>query len=315
MITLSIVIPIFNAEDYLVECLDSIVAQWHKDIEIICINDGSTDNSLEILKSYIDNLDPEIAKKIVVIDQDNMGVSNTRNVGLKNYRGEYLGFIDPDDIILPNYFNKLFEQIEKTKSDIIEFKYKDSCNKIFSVSDYTGDLWSTFKTGRWYLWSRIYKRELIEGHYFISNIIFEDMAFLPDIYIKAENIQYIDDCLYLYRINPESLTRVFSKKSIDLNMFSLKILFDFFESKSKDQDYYLYMAFNSYYLFAIYGVRFWGLRKGLSCLSKLDIGFKKLRDIKFHLDFNKSLFFKFSLTYLIIYKFYLFLKKLRGFLK
>lgn len=315
MITLSIVIPIFNAEDYLVECLNSIVAQWHKNVEIICINDGSTDNSLEILKSYIDNLDTEIAKKIIVIDQLNMGVSNTRNIGLKKYSGEYLGFIDPDDVILPNYFNRLFEEIEKCKPDIIEFKYKDSNNNVFSVSDNTGDLWSTFKTGRWYLWSRIYKRELIEGHYFIPNIIFEDMAFLPQIYIKARNIQYIDDCLYLYRINPDSLTRVVSKKSIDLNMFSLKSLFDLFESKSKDHDYYLYMAFNSRYLFAIYGVRFLGLRKGFSEFSKLHFELKRMANINIYLNFNKILFFRFSLIYLILYKSYLFFKKMRGFLK
>lgn len=313
MFTLSIIIPIYNAEYYLEECLDSIVNQWHESVEIICINDGSIDNSLSILSEYIQKLDISISKNFVIIDQDNQGVSNTRNVGLKKYRGKYLGFVDPDDTVLPNYFSKILEKINTKKPEIIEFKYKDSNGKILTVSDHTGNIWSTFKTGGWYLWSRVYSREILKNEVFIPNIIFEDMAFLPSIYVKAENIEYIDDSLYMYRLNPESLTRVLTKKSIDLNLFSLKTLFNFFESKSKDHDYYMYMMLNTYYLIAIYGLRFMGFRKILSCLSCININIDDSN--KFNFNLNKVLFFKFPLCYLIFYKVYIVLKNKFGFLK
>ena len=88
----SVIVPVYNVEKYLKKCLDSLVNQTLKDIEIICVNDGSTDNSLQILQEYA-NTHPNI----VIVDQENQGVSLARNNGIKKAKGGYIGFVDPDD--------------------------------------------------------------------------------------------------------------------------------------------------------------------------------------------------------------------------
>ena len=93
MVKVSIIIPVYNAEKYLKRCLDSVLSQTLKDIEIICVNDGSTDNSIQILKEY--------GSKIKVINQENQGLSVARNTGLKEAKGEFVAFLDSDD-----YYNK-----------------------------------------------------------------------------------------------------------------------------------------------------------------------------------------------------------------
>ena len=117
MVEISVIIPVYNTEKYLNECLDSIVNQTLSDIEIICVNDGSTDNSLAILESY--------AKKdnrITVISQENNGQGSARNLGLKNSSGNYICFIDSDDYVDLNMLEKLYDNVILNNSDIVVFK-------------------------------------------------------------------------------------------------------------------------------------------------------------------------------------------------
>ena len=108
----SVIVPVYNVEKYLSRCLESLINQSLKDIEIICINDGSTDNSLQILKqfAYKDN-------RIKIINQTNSGQSVARNKGLAIASGKYIGFVDSDDWIDNDYYEKMFETIERTNSD------------------------------------------------------------------------------------------------------------------------------------------------------------------------------------------------------
>lgn len=112
----SVIIPVYNTEEYLRECLDSVVNQTLKEIEIICVDDGSTDGSLEILKEYAAK-----DKRIKVIHQENKGVSYARNVGLTNVIGEYIMFIDSDDYILPNTLQVLYDKIKSSNADLLVF--------------------------------------------------------------------------------------------------------------------------------------------------------------------------------------------------
>ena len=93
-VMISVIVPVYNVENYLGKCLDSLINQTYKDIEIICINDGSTDNSLNILREY-----EQMDSRIIIIDQKNGGLSNARNIGLKEAAGEYIMFVDSDDWI------------------------------------------------------------------------------------------------------------------------------------------------------------------------------------------------------------------------
>ena len=120
----SAIVPVYNSAKYLPQCLDSITNQSLKDIEVICVNDGSTDNSFDILMEY-KNKDP----RIVVIDKPNGGVSSARNAGLKAARGKYIEFIDSDDLINVETFKNLFEEAEACDADIVTFQ-KTWFNKV-----------------------------------------------------------------------------------------------------------------------------------------------------------------------------------------
>lgn len=113
----SVVVPVYNSAEYLPQCLESIINQSYKNIEIICVNDGSKDNSLDILMEY-KNKDP----RIVVIDKPNGGVSSARNAGLKAATGKYVQFIDSDDLINVEALKNLFEEAETFNADIVTFQ-------------------------------------------------------------------------------------------------------------------------------------------------------------------------------------------------
>lgn len=180
---ISIIIPVYNAKDYLARCLDSAINQTLKDIEIICVNDASTDNSIDILNNY--------AKKYLnlkVIDcQNNGGESVARNIGLDNAKGEYIGFVDNDDVIDLDFYEKLYNKAIETNADIVKANVKQI--------DYNGNLSKDFghlnqkiisTNNKWYFtyewWSAIYRTSLIKNN---------------NIRLK-ENLIFGGDCLFLH---------------------------------------------------------------------------------------------------------------------
>jgi len=117
MVKISVIMPIYNSEKYLKEAIDSVLNQSFKDFELICINDGSTDNSPEILENY-----RKKDKRIKIINQKNQGLSAARNKGLKNSEGEFIFFIDSDDYIAKNTLKKLYQNARINDSDIVLYK-------------------------------------------------------------------------------------------------------------------------------------------------------------------------------------------------
>lgn len=113
MTKLSIIVPVYNVEKYLPKCLESLIKQTLKDIEIICVNDGSMDNSLAILKEFASK-----DSRIKIIDNQHQGVAKTRNTGIEQSTGEYIGFVDSDDYIDIDFFEKLYNSATKSNSDI-----------------------------------------------------------------------------------------------------------------------------------------------------------------------------------------------------
>lgn len=219
----SIIIPVYNTEKYLNECLDSIIAQTFKDIEIICVNDGSTDNSLKILESY-----QKKHKNIKIITQKNGGAGKARNTGLEAAKGKYICFWDSDDIFEPKAIETLYTQAEKSEADITIcrmqmfntqtkqiipaplsirtdllngktiFSRKTIPEKIFQIS--VG--WASDK---------LFKRKFLQEY----NLTFpplkssEDAAFTLRAIMKAEKITYVDNILMSYRVK--------NKKSVSNN--------------------------------------------------------------------------------------------------
>lgn len=220
MVKISVIVPCYNVEDYLEECLDSIINQTFRDIEIICINDGSTDNTLNILNEY--------AKKdnrIRIISQSNKGLSMARNVALENITGEYVTFIDSDDYIELTTFEELLKITEDKSLDLLIFKLinfdnetheqsKDSYFEMNFVKDIVGENIFTHEDigEKFYYMSvtapgKLYKYDLLKDIRFPHGLIFEDNPFFIEVMFRAERVYFYDRYLYHRRIRDTSITQ------------------------------------------------------------------------------------------------------------
>lgn len=117
---ISVIIPVYNTAPYLARCLDSVLNNTYRNLEVICVNDGSTDNSLKILRGY-----EQQDSRVIVIDKPNGGVSSARNMGLDRMTGDYMTFVDSDDYLHPQFFSLLYEALQSTGSDVAAADYRD----------------------------------------------------------------------------------------------------------------------------------------------------------------------------------------------
>ena len=208
MSKVSAIIPIYNVEQYLSKCLDSVINQTLRDIEIICINDCSSDNSLEILKEYA-NKD----NRIKIIDfKENKGVSVARNEGIKVARGEYIAFVDSDDFIDLDFYEKLYSKAKEKNADIAKgnLRYLDENNQeLNDFKNLNGKIKENKFNFNCNFSSAIYKTSLLKD----NQIIFqpdiscgEDRLFQITALLNSNSLEIVDDVLYTYIKHPNSLT-------------------------------------------------------------------------------------------------------------
>ena len=224
---LSIIVPIYNVEQYILECVESINKYLIDDVEVICVNDGSMDASMEILENYISSLAEKKRKQFVLVNQENQGLSAARNTGIVLAKGKYLAFLDSDDYLNHEYFTSLLDVIKKHKPDIIEFKAQrvDNYGKtelflkpigLKGFYDLGEVVWLRISNqSAWFAWLRIYKADLFENIKYPERVNFEDAYTTPYLYLKAKNIYFLDRTLIFYRINPASITATKSLKNIE----------------------------------------------------------------------------------------------------
>jgi glycosyltransferase involved in cell wall biosynthesis len=239
MIFLSIIIPVYNVEKYIHECLLSACNQIKNNIEVIIINDGSTDQSAQIIDEFTHNLPNSLKQNFIVIDQENQGVSHARNNGIKNANGNYITFIDSDDIIADDYISKILSAVQ-TSPDLIQFNaycfFESAPEKNYHLSQPSLSsglhkvndevLRKIFNENNWFSWLRVYKRELLLNNPFPTNMThFEDAFIVSKILTEIKNIFIIKDSIYNYRILENSATREnnLSTKNKLLNSCSLLI--------------------------------------------------------------------------------------------
>jgi len=213
---ISVIIPVYNVEKYIEQCIKSVSNQTYKNIEIILINDGSKDTSGEICNEYAKKDD-----RIKVIHTENFGVSNARNIGIDEAKGDYLTFIDADDYVDEKYVEQLYAQCKNTKSDIsitgtIDFKDEDNkiknkascCTKTLNKKDAIKEMLNE----KYYVgvvWGKMYKKELWNGIRFNLNTkIAEDLEVLYLIFKKCTLVS-VDTAnhLYYYRIRSGSVVK------------------------------------------------------------------------------------------------------------
>lgn len=243
---LSVIIAVYNVEEYLPRCIESILAQEYKDFELLLINDGSTDKCGEVCKEYAlkDN-------RIIVVDKKNGGLSDARNEGIKLARGKYLSFIDSDDFILPHAYNLLIDTAEKNNLDIVcgySYKYLSEKNyyletkkrtfedKVYngidflcmSIDDEAMPMCAPFN---------IYKKELIDSNklLFKKGIFHEDELWTPQVFLNAKRVKHLDIIFYVHCQRFGSITESSNKykNAIDIinTCYELENIYKIIENK------------------------------------------------------------------------------------
>lgn len=242
MIKVSIIVPVYNAEGYIEKCLDSLIAQTLKEIEIIAIDDGSTDNTSKLLMKYKD--------RIKIIHQKNKGVASARNRGLKEAKGEYIAFVDSDDWVNEDMLKKLYQKAKSQNFDCVmcNFSYVDDekiwdgtimpSNDIIDLSAKKKFLITMFPV----IWNKIYKREKIVKFKFKDGVWAEDVEYLYRILTNIDNIGVINDKLYYYYQRLKSESRLYDER-IYSYIHNFNGIIDFYKKNNLYKEYKLELEY------------------------------------------------------------------------
>lgn len=191
---ISVIVPVYNVEKYIDRCIESIVNQTYRDIELILVDDGSTDSSQELCKKW-----EKKDSRIKVLHKENGGVETARNYGLDNANGEYIGFIDSDDYINEKMFEVLVNNIENNDIIVCEYYTVDSSNKQHR---------NNFEIEKMeVVWNALYRKSIIGETRFRDLLAGEDRLFNCMIRKKTDKIKFIDKQLYYYFLSENSLVR------------------------------------------------------------------------------------------------------------
>ena len=238
----SIIVPVHNTSQYLRKCMDSLVDQSLKDIEIICVNDASTDDSLKILRDY-EQKDDRI--KVINLEQ-NVGQGGARNIGLNIAKASFVGFVDSDDFVSLQMYETLYNKIIMSEGDIAVgdfYKYYTDDNCILEKNG-NEDVFSLPYDERnrniilrpFRMWTNLYKKKLFIDNnlLFPEKVLYEDNAIIPVVYVLANKIVKVNSPIYYYRCSNYSTTR--SKNNY--NYFDRLTTADILLSNFKEKSFY-----------------------------------------------------------------------------
>lgn len=247
-VSVSIIVAAYNIEDYIERCLNSIINQSFKDLEIIVVNDGSTDKTLEKIQKIAD-----IDRRIIIIDKENGGVNSARNIGLRKSVGEYILFVDGDDWLELDAIQKLYENSTLRGLDLLLYNaYEADDNAKKEMSTFLTDIGSDYLKELLLakimpcIWCKFIRKKCIEDIEFPINVEFgEDLVVVCDLFSRNLKIGTLSENLYNYYQRTDSVTKTMSLKMLDLNK-SFSIIENNLKSKN------LYNTYNSELEFSIY---------------------------------------------------------------
>ena len=244
MAKISVIVPIYNVEEYVLGCLKSVAAQTFGDFECICVDDGSTDNSGKIADDFALS-----DKRFSVIHQKNGGLSDARNTGMKNATGDWIFFLDSDDYLHPQTLEILLDVALKNGVEVVNCNSKNTSEKYkaileqinisnckVSIIENTLETFLTkraIKTGACF---RLYKKELIQKIPFIKGINFEDIPFTTQLMNEIDKMAFVDAPLYYYYKNPNSIMRSdFSKEKVASYDKIIRYLAEYFKRTAPEK--------------------------------------------------------------------------------
>lgn len=297
-IKVSVVVPVYNAEEHLAVCLDSLISQSLKEIEIILVNDCSTDKSFSVMERYRARY-PEL---ITVVDlRANKGPGGARNAGMSAARGEYLGFVDSDDDVSASMFEELYSIAGETDSDLVDCRFfHETFGQNLNTTDKsaTGEL--TLEKRRelfmhaGYIFSKIIRRDIIAGNgiRFRENVSYEDIDFMRVVFYHCKKVAATDRVLYNHRHNTTSLT---NRRTKDIQVYqkleAVRSLVGRFKALGAYDDYKDEIVF---YIFKTYSVILNDVMWMGKAMASVEL-FKELRDFFFELvdcDYHENKYIK-----------------------
>ena len=287
---ISVIIPVYNVEDYIDECLKSVVTQTFDDFEVLVINDGSPDKSQKIIDRYV--------KKYPFVHtflKKNGGLSSARNYGLKRAKSDYVYFLDGDDFIAPDLLSKCYEVIQKNKSDIVYFDFyeyynPDKTRVMKGIKDSTIIGKEKYMISPPAAWNKVFKRSLFLDHdiLFPEGLWYEDLATTPRLLLFANHIDYVEVPLYYYRQREGSIMNTVNPKMFQMYDV-LEILRNFFVSHNSFQNYYSVLT-----ILSLLNLDFVNLTLATSNMEdKLDRQMDAISYMnEYYPDWNKNIFYK-----------------------
>ncbi len=248
---ISVIVPVYNVEEYLEECLESIRKQTYQDIEVILVNDGSTDGSQAICEHFC-----QTDNRFRLINQKNQGQSVARNRGVKESMGEYIMFVDSDDVVKENIVEVLFSYM-KADIDIVECKItkiKEELQnnkpiKVIFEGESTEAILNciSYKEVKYCAFTKLYRREIVEKIPFLEGYIYEDLYTGINYLKHIRKMIVVDLAGYYYRVRPNStMTQAFNEKNLDILMVGNKLI-DSFKDDTDILPYIGYLLFDSGY--------------------------------------------------------------------
>ncbi len=243
---ISLIIPVYNSENFLQDALYSVENQTFKDVEVIIVNDGSTDGSAEIIDKFLKR-----NKNFRVINQENKGLGFTKNVAIRQAKGEFVAFLDSDDFLAPDFLSELYNLATKNNADIAYCNfniYRDksgiklympftSRSRVYLKYEALGKLIMDI-TMHHFTWNKLYRRSLfVDNNIEFLNMYYEDIATSPKLFYKADKIAVTSKALYYYRRHKNSIISSMDEEKINDFIKSFALMRNFLEENNLYKNY------------------------------------------------------------------------------
>lgn len=244
MYKLTVVVAAYNVQEYIGKCLDSLVNQTYKDMEILIVNDGSRDKTEVIVREF-----EKKYKNIKLLNKENGGLSSARNYGIKFARGEYIAFVDGDDYLDEETYEKVMTKLIDEKVDLAIFSYKKvfgdkykkiRLNKKLYVGSFLKKLFSKSDEASIVVWNKIFKKDIITENnvYFENRAYFEDTGFIFRYLYFVNKITIVEETLYYYIQHTASLTKKFDFMIIESAKNTYNLIKEFYKERNIYLKYY-----------------------------------------------------------------------------
>ncbi|MBB4808079.1 glycosyltransferase involved in cell wall biosynthesis [Chryseobacterium defluvii] len=219
----SIIVPVYNVENYLAKCLDSLIDQTLQNIEILVVNDGSTDNSEQIIQNYA----RKFPDKIKALHKENGGLSDARNFGIDRAVGDYIGFVDSDDYVTKTMFEEMLALAEKHQAKMVICniqkvdEHGNVTQKLTQIPNMPEQIvlennFSVFSDISYFACNKLFKKELFNGKRFKKGVHFEDIQLIPQLLLECEMLAQTQNFHYQYLERTDSITKTHTEKGLDI---------------------------------------------------------------------------------------------------